>query len=123
MDFLGITIGAAVTFVLVRHIRKTRAYERFWLEKAEIAFKESSIRSSSENLSFSGLDAKIIDEKREVEASNGSLLAFQVTRVAVNPQGEYFWFLFRSDSAPIIKHLNKVKAKAILGEKYGRTDA
>jgi len=123
MDFLGITIGAAVTYLLVRYIRKTQAYERFWLEKAEIAFTESTIRSSSENLSFCGLDAKIIDEKREVEAIKGSLLAFQVTRIAVNPQGEYFWFLFRSDSAPIIKHLDKVKAKSILGKKYGCTDA
>ena len=87
MDFLGLTIGAAVTLLLVRHIRKTRAYERSWLEQAEIAFKESSIESSLEHLSFSGMDAKIIDEKKELEASNGSLLAFQVTRIAVNPKG------------------------------------
>lgn len=77
MDFLGITIGAAVTYLLVRYVRKTRAYERFWLEKAEIAFKESSIRSSSVNLSFSGLDAKIIDEKKRLKQRMAPSLHFK----------------------------------------------
>lgn len=67
---------------------------------------------------FDGRKAQILAEKEEVETSRGVPLAYQLSRVARNEAGEYFYYLYRSDSSPYFKHIEHGAAKAILGKKY-----
>jgi hypothetical protein len=50
-------------------------------------------------------------------------LAYTLTRIARNGAGEYFWFSFRTDSPPQLKHIDQARAKALLKGKYIAADA
>jgi hypothetical protein len=55
-----------------------------------------------------------VDENEVIEQIQGTFLAYTLTRIARNQAGEYFWFYFRTDSPPQIKHLDQSRAKVLL---------
>lgn len=114
---LLVSIGVICLILLWGRRRKKQFVESF-RGLANEAFHNLRIEASSPTLAFFGATAQVLSEVEEVEQSRGALLAYQLTRVARNSAGEYFYFVFRSDSKPYFKHLPQGSAKALLGSRY-----
>lgn len=114
---LLVSVGVICLILLWGSRRKKRFIESF-RGSANDAFLKLRIEASSPTLTFCGTTAQVLNEVEEVEQSRGALLAYQLTRIARNSAGEYFYFVFRSDSKPYFKHLPQGTAKALLGSRY-----
>lgn len=124
MDILGVSLAVLVTGLLARHFVKERRYRDEHRRGAESTFNQLSVPSTEPRYAFEGATATVVDEDEIVEKSGGVFLAYTLTRIAQTPKGEYFWFYFRSDSPPQIKHLDHSRARVLLKGKYREsTDA
>ncbi len=119
MDYtqLLVSIGVICLILLWGNRRKKRFVESF-RGAAHEAFLNLRIEASNPTLAFFGTTAQVLNEVEEVEQSRGAFLAYQLTRIARNPAGEYFYFVFRSDSKPYFKHLPQGTAKTLLGSRF-----
>lgn len=118
MDALGISLGIGASALLAYHLLKVRRFKERYRRNADKAFQESVIKADDPRYSFHGITAQCMDEQEQVEQMRGVLLAYTLTRVAKNASGEYFWFSFRSDALPTIKHIDHIRAQALLKTKY-----
>lgn len=119
MDYtpLLLTAGIICLILLWSSRRKQRFIEGF-RDSANEAFLNLRMEDSNAEFMLSGTTAQVVSEEEEVEQSSGALLAYQLTRIARNAEGEFFYFVFRSDSKPYCKHLPQGTAKALLGPRY-----
>lgn len=118
MEVIGPLIAVLACCLLVRRFMKVRRYKVKSRADAEIVFSGLSLKGTAPQFSFAGNAAEIICDDESVEEMKGVLLAFTLTRIARNKHGEYFWFYFRTDASPLIKHIDQSRAKALLKSKY-----
>lgn len=118
MDVIGLSIAVLACGLLARHLIKIRHYKERHRANAENAFRSLSLNAKDSQFSLTGDAAEVIDDSESIEQMNGVLLAYALTRIARNQNGEYFWFQFRTDAAPLIKHIDQSRAKTLLKAKY-----
>lgn len=112
--FVTLMIGAMLIYILL----KRHKYITIHRPNALAAFNQLSVVSSDPHFQFDGKTAQVVEEKEVIEEINGTFLAYTLTIVARNLYGEYFWFYFRSDAPNQIKHIDQIRAKAMLKRKY-----
>lgn len=119
MDTTGIVLAVVVTgSLLVYQFSKGRRYKNTHRPFALDAFNALSVPSNNTLFQFDGRTAQIVEEKEVIEQIKGTFLAYTLTRIARNHSGEYFWFYFRTDSLPQLKHIDQSRAKVLLKRKY-----
>lgn len=119
MDYTKLAISAGViALILLWGAQRKKRFVESFRGTANEAFFNLVIEASDPSFIFRGAAAEVLSEEEEVEQSGGSLLAYQLKRIAKNSAGEYFYFVFRSDSKPYFKHLEHRTAKVLLGSKY-----
>lgn len=118
MDTLGISLGIGACALLAYHLLKVRRFKERYRRNADKTFQEAVVEADNPRYSFHGSTAQCMKEQEQVEQMRGVLLAYTLTRVAKNASGEYFWFSFRSDAPPTIKHIDHTRAQALLKTKY-----
>ena len=104
--------------LLIYKSLQTKRYRDEYRAIAKQSFLDYSANLSTSRMLPERARVQIMDEKETVETSSGTILAYRLTVVARNPSGEYFFFLFRSDSSPLFKPIDQGSAKAILKKKY-----
>ncbi|MBP5997499.1 MAG: hypothetical protein KA535_06090 [Azonexus sp.] len=124
MNITGVAFAVLITGgLLAFQFIKGRRYKETHRPSALDAFNTLSVPSSNARFQFQGKSAQIMDEKEVIEQIRGTFLAYTLTRIARNGAGEYFWFYFRTDSPPQLKHIDQPRAKALLKGKYIAADA
>jgi len=119
MDYTQLLVSVGIVcLILLWGSRRKKTFVESFRGSANEAFHNLRIEASSPSLAFCGATAQVLSEVEEVEQSRGALLAYQLTRIARNSAGEYFYFVFRSDSKSYFKHLPQGTAKALLGSRY-----
>jgi len=119
MDITGIAFSVLITGGLLAYLfYKNRRYKETHRPAALDAFNSLSIPSSNALYQFDGKTAEVVEEKEGIEQIRGAFLAYTLTRIAKNCAGEYFWFYFRTDSPPQLKHIDQARAKALLKGKH-----
>ena len=119
MDVLEVAMGiGAGAALLGYHLFKVREIKELHRIDAEKAFQDSVVESNDPRYSFCGHTAQCMNQREEVEQIEGIPPAYALTRIARNQSGEYFWFCFRSDTPPVIKHIDHARAKVLLKTKY-----
>ncbi|MBL8428710.1 MAG: hypothetical protein JNJ95_02285 [Dechloromonas sp.] len=119
MDTTGVVFSVLITSgLLVYLFSKDRRYKETYRPSALEAFNALSLASDNPLFQFEGKAAQIVEEKEVIEQMKGVYLAYTLTRIARNSSGEYFWFYFRADSAPVLKHIEQSRAKVLLKRKY-----
>ena len=118
MDAIGLSLAAIVCALFVRQRMQVRRYKEKLRGVAEEAFQKLSVASTDERFFFDGSRPQVMDNKEVVEEAQGAILAYSLTRVARNENGEYFWFRFRTDSSTLFKHLDHATARVLLKDKY-----
>jgi len=116
--FALLITGCLLTFQFFRG----RRYKETHRHSALDAFNTLSAPSANARFQFDGKSALVVEEKEAIEQIRGTFLAYTLTRIARNGSGEYFWFYFRSDSPPQLKHIDHATAKALLKGKYLAAD-
>lgn len=102
---------------------KGRRYKQTHRPRALDAFNTVSLLANNARFQFDGKAAQVVEEKEAIEQIRGTFLAYTLTRIARNASGEYFWFYFRTDSPPQLKHIDQARAKTLLKAKYLAADA
>ena len=118
MNYTGFVISAAVIgLILLWQARQKNRFIKSNRDTANKFFSDLRITSNEPSFTFEGATADIVSEEETVDQSGGALLAYQLKRIARNSAGEYFYFSYRSDSKPYVKHLAHGTANALLGSK------
>ena len=102
---------------------KGRRYKQTHRPCALDAFNTLSLPANNARFQFDGKAAQVVEEKEAIEQIRGAFLAYTLTRIARNGAGEYFWFYFRTDSPPQLRHIDHTRAKVLLKGKYLAADA
>ena len=119
MDTTGVFLAVLITSGLLAYqLLKGRRYKETHRPSALAAFNALSVASNNELFQFDGRSAQVMEEKEVIEQIKGTFLAYTLTRISRNSSGEYFWFYFRTDSLPQLKHIDQSLAKVLLKGKY-----
>lgn len=124
MNFTSIVCTVLITGgLLAFQFFKGRRYKETHRPYALDAFNTLSLLSNNARFQFDGKSAQVVEEKEAIEQIRGAFLAYTLTRIARNSAGEYFWFYFRTDSPPQLKHIDQARAKTLLKGKYLAAEA
>jgi hypothetical protein len=124
MSFSSVVFAVLITGGLMAfQFFRGRRYKETHRQSALDAFNTLSAPSANALFQFDGKSAQVVEEKEAIEQIRGTFLAYTLTRIARNGAGEYFWFYFRTDSPPRLKHIDHTRAKALLQGKYLAADA
>ena len=103
--------------IVLKRIQVKRYKEKHKVE-AEATYQRLSIKSDDPHLSFTPSSAQAMSTEEIVDEMRGAILAYTLKRISRNEHGEYFWFRFRTDSPPILKHIDQINARILLKKKY-----
>jgi len=103
--------------IVFQRIQLERYKEKHKIE-AESTYRRLSIKSDDPRLSFTPSNAQVISTKEIVGDARWSIDDYTLIRISRNKHGEYFWFRFRTDSSPILKHIDQTNARILLKKKY-----
>ena len=119
MTSTAVVLSVLITCGLLAYqFLKDRRHKETHRPSALAAFNALSVASNNALFQFDGRTAQVVAEKEAVEQIRGSFLAYTLTIIARNSSGEYFWFHFRTDSLPQLKHIDQSTAKILLKGKY-----
>ena len=97
---------------------KEAAALKSWKSKEDQDLSELSITSTGKQIDLSGAKIRTILRKEQQQRIDGQLHGISIERVLRSSNGEYFFWLWRSDSTPYIKHMSHTNAKIKLKAKY-----
>jgi hypothetical protein len=121
MTFLSIfvvLVGVAAALLLRYVSRRERDALHEWRDGEMKALRTISVISGDARHSLLGQEVKTMNRIEERRSPDGVLSGLTVTRILRNNAGEYFYWLWRSDESPFVKHIPHANAKLLLKKKY-----
>lgn len=112
---------AGLAYEGYRHIKRSLAGEDLQtLPSINAQFRQLVVEGPSEELSFNGSEAEIVDDTPEYfyRGELGPKTLLRIQRYARNRHGEYFFFISDGTNKPLFKHVPHTVAKVALKEKY-----
>jgi len=91
-----------------------------WRDQEKSALNSLSIDCSDDRYVLRGHEATVVsrEESFGYVADGNVVVSMSSKTFLLNPSGEYFYWLWYSQSRPFIKHVTHANAKIALGEKY-----
>lgn len=91
-----------------------------WRDQEKSALNSLSIDCSDDRYVLRGHEATVVsrEESFGYVADGNVVVSMSSKTFLLNPSGEYFYWLWYSQSRPFIKHVTHANAKIALGKKY-----